>query len=115
MCEIECCHAAACSVTWYSGKAPIDTADPNYRMSSDDDGLVHVLTLLTPEVVLGQYGCVLDSSFHTAGVVRTVSLTLPGILIMTLCGFCKNHILFFSPTDGSKLHQQNPKATPSTT
>ena len=80
VCEIECCHVPACSATWYFGTVAIDDGNSEYRLGSED-GLVHVLTLLNPGEVLGQYHCILRSPFSTSIDNRTITLTLPGIII----------------------------------
>jgi hypothetical protein len=79
-CEIDCCRVSTCSVSWYFEGEEIDTRDSRFRISTEDEGLVHVLSVANPGVRdLGRYFCVLRSPLRDAPDKETVTITYPGV------------------------------------
>ena len=78
-CEVDCCRASVCSVSWYFEAVEIDHGDTNYEISSEEE-LVHVLSVVNPgRGSLGRYFCVLRSPLRETPDKRTLTVTLPGI------------------------------------
>ena len=78
-CEIDCCRVSLCSVSWYFEGEEIDTQDKRYRISSSDDGLVHVLTVVNQGMrESGKYFCVLRSPLRSTPDKKTQTITPPG-------------------------------------
>ena len=80
-CEIDCCRVSTtCSVSWYFEGEEIDTRDSRFSISTEDEGLVHVLSVANPGVRdLGRYFCVLRSPLRDAPDKETVTITYPGV------------------------------------